>query len=66
MSQKSVEYHVCKGDYFGTLATGLSLVRQTVKDDKFKQIGIKTLNRIEKDLMFLQKEYKIAKINYKR
>lgn len=62
MSQKSVKFHIESGDYFGTLATVLSFIRQTIKDNKFKLVNIKTLNNLEKDLIFLQKECKIKKI----
>ena len=58
MSKKSVKFHIKSGDYFGTLATVLSLISQTPEYlDKYTE----SLNRIEKDLIFLQKEYKIIK-----
>lgn len=57
MSQKSVKFHVESDDYFGTLATILSLLRQTSSIGK----GSKILKRLEKDLMFLQKNYRIIK-----
>ena len=58
MSKKSLEFHIKSDDYFGTLATVLSLIRQTPEN-----IGkyIKTLDNLEKDLLYLQKEYKIVK-----
>lgn len=57
MSQKSVKFHVESDDYFGTLATILGLLRQTSNIGK----GNKILKRLEKDLMFLQKNYRIIK-----
>lgn len=58
MSKKSVKFHIKSGDYFGTLATVLSLIKQT---PKYINKHIKSLDRLEKDLIFLQKEYKIFK-----
>lgn len=55
MSQKSVKFHIKSDDYFGTLATILSLIRQS--NDNHKNLNI--LKRLEKDLLFLQKKYKI-------
>jgi hypothetical protein len=56
MSQKSVKFHIKSDDYFGTLATVLSLVSQTPENNKHHT---KTLEILVKDLMYLQKEYKI-------
>lgn len=58
MEQKSLEFHIKSGDYFGTLATILSLIRQTPECIKNH---IKSFDKIEKDLMFLQSNYKIVK-----
>lgn len=58
MSQKSVKFHIKSNDYFGTLATVLSIIKQTPEHIKEH---IKSINKIEKDLMFLQKKYRITK-----
>jgi len=58
MSRKSVKFHINSDDYFGTVATVLSLIKQT---PEYINKHIKSLNKLEKDLMFLQKEYKIIK-----
>lgn len=58
MSKKSVEFHIKSNDYFGTLATVLSLIKQTPESNKTL---IKTLSSLIKDLLYLQKEYKIIK-----
>ena len=63
MSKETVKFHIKSNDYFGTLATVLSLVRQTIKDNEFIETNIKVLDNLEKDLIFLQKEYKIVKNN---
>ena len=34
MSKKSVEFHIKSGDYFGTLATVISLAEQTILKNK--------------------------------
>lgn len=55
MSQKTVKFHINSNDYFGTLATILSMLRQS---PEYIKDHIKSLNKIEKDLMFLQKNIK--------
>jgi len=61
MSKKSLEFHIKSDDYFGTLAAVLSLIRQNIINKKNSDIHVKTLTGIEKDLMILQKGYKIIK-----
>lgn len=61
MSQKSVKFHIKSNDYFGTIATVLSLVEQSLYKKDFKKINIKILNKVEKDLVYLQNYYKIIK-----
>jgi hypothetical protein len=53
---KRLEFHVDQNDYFGTLATGLSLLleRRTKKQKEF-------LKKYADDLVYLQKLYKIIK-----
>ena len=58
MSNKTLEFHIKSGDYSGTLATILSLIIQTMESSNKH---IKTLENIVKELMYLQKEYKIVK-----
>lgn len=58
MSKKSLEFHIKSDDYFGTLAAVLSLISQTLENNKRHK---KTLENIVNDLMYLQKEYKIIK-----
>jgi hypothetical protein len=58
MSKKSVKFHVESNDYFGTLAAVLSLVRQTPINI---EQHAKNLEMAEKDLMLLQREYKIVR-----
>jgi len=58
MSKKSIEFHTKSDDYFGTLATVLSLIKQTPENNKQH---IRTLDNLIKDLLYLQKEYIIVK-----
>lgn len=58
MSKKSVLFHIKSNDYFGTVATVLNLIRQTPYNISKNNLII---TKIEKDLMFLQKDYKIIK-----
>ena len=55
----SVRRHVRSDDYFGTIATVLSLLRQQIKKDGAPNAARleKTLNNLERDLVFLQKNY---------
>lgn len=61
MSNKSLQFHIESNDYFGTLATALSFIKQTVNDKKFCNINKNNLEEIEQDLIFLQREYRIIK-----
>ncbi len=58
MSKKSIKFHVKSDDYFGTLATVLSLIKQTPENI---EKHTKSLNKLEKDLIFLQNNYTIVK-----
>lgn len=59
--EASVKFHVKSGDYFGTIATVLSLLKQQIKKNGAKNAALlkKTLKNLENDLMFLQKNYHI-------
>ena len=52
---ESVDFHVQAGDYFGSLATTLSLWRQQGLWPEIEGA------ELEKDLLLLQKEYTIRK-----
>lgn len=56
-----LKFHITSNDYFGTLATIISLIRQNIEKKEGYKLNIETLNKIEKDLMFLQNNYKIVK-----
>lgn len=70
--EASAKYHVEKNDYFGTLATIISLIYQKLKNEKEdnekedikreikeKKQLLKTLKNLEQDLVFLQNNYQI-------
>ena len=64
MHKKQLENHIENDDYFGTLATVLNMARQTLEKDMRgpkKNWHIKLLQSLEKDLMYLQENYKIDK-----
>ncbi|MFA5420889.1 MAG: hypothetical protein WC280_02615 [Patescibacteria group bacterium] len=58
--QKSAKFHIKEGDYFGTIATTLSLLSQEDVISDIKKIK-KYLKRMSKDLDYLQKNFKIVK-----
>lgn len=60
--EDSVKFHVASDDYFGTIATVISLLKQQSKKDGLKKTAIldKAFQNLEKDLMFLQKNYQIC------
>ena len=64
MSLKSVKFHIENNDYFGTVATTLSIVRQNIDNVNCQKEDIKALNNIEKDLLYLQKKFTIQKNTY--
>lgn len=59
--EASVKFHVENDDYFGTIATILSLIEQQIKKNGCRDQAVlrKTLKNLENDLMFLQKNYQI-------
>lgn len=65
MSKKTIIFHVNNNDYFGTLATILSLIKQNLQskyiDKNNYKINLKILSNLKKDLMLLQKDYIITR-----
>ncbi len=60
--KESVKFHIKKEDYFGTIATILSLIEQDLEKNEYKQEldrVKKSLNELKKDFIFLQKNYNI-------
>jgi len=61
MEKASLQFHIEKNDYFGTLATVLDLLRQDLRK-KGHRSNAETLQRLRDRLMYLQKGYRIEKI----
>lgn len=60
--EESVKFHVENDDYFGTMATVLSLLKQEIEKNNNSSEKIRnTFANMEKDFMWLQKNYKISK-----
>lgn len=57
----STKFHISQDDYFGTIATVLSLLRQAAekKPENITPDFYKALKNLEKDLVWLQKNYQI-------
>ena len=60
--EASVKYHISQDDYFGTIATIISLIRQKMNKNPAKcPLDFKeTLNSLESDLVWLQTNYQIT------
>ncbi len=61
----NLKFHIIINDYFGTLATILSLIRQNIKNKENNRFNMNILKKTEDNLIFLQKNYKIVKIKEK-
>jgi len=55
--KQELKFHISQDDYFGTLATVLSLLKQATSKEKSSKEDV--LENIENDLMFLQRNYRI-------
>jgi len=60
MSKESVEFHIKNDDYFGTLATVISLIRQNLESNGLSKNN-KSLVELENNLVFMQSNYIIIK-----
>lgn len=60
--EASVRFHVASDDYFGTLATILSLLKEDIKKSRRSDSGrlLTMLKDLENDLVFLQKNYRVS------
>ncbi|MDD3711101.1 MAG: hypothetical protein PHP37_00640 [Patescibacteria group bacterium] len=58
--KKSVNFHVKKNDYFGTLATIIELINQDNVLENKEELK-KLLKRLKKDLLYLQENFIIKK-----
>lgn len=58
--EKSVRFHIDNNDYFGTIATILNLLKQTINKSELEPHFWTILNNVEKDLLWLQNNYQIT------
>ena len=61
MKNKRVDFHIEIGDYFGTLATAIDLIRQCADDDGWTPEYSAMIERLRDDLMYLQRNHTISK-----
>ena len=57
MDREKVEFHIAAGDYFGTLATTLDLLRRALEKDGLQETHIELLERLTADLVYLQQNH---------
>ncbi len=60
-SRKGLHFHIEVDDYFGTLATVLDLLRQSLEKGGYPPEDSRVLIEIKDDLVYLQEYYKINK-----
>jgi len=61
MEKASLQFHIEKNDFFGTLATILDLVSQDLRK-KGHPSNAETLLRLRDDLVYLQRSHRIEKV----
>ena len=57
MNKEEVEFHITVGDYFGTLATTLDLLRQVLEKQGLHQEQAELLQRLSAELLYLQENH---------
>ena len=57
MSKKRIQFHISSDDYFGTLATTLDLLLQTIEKRGYRRRDGKLLVRLRNELLYLQAHY---------
>jgi hypothetical protein len=65
MTEASIQFHIEKNDYFGTLATVIDLVSQDLQKDGQNR-NAEILQRLRDNLVYLQRSHRIAKLRDKR
>jgi hypothetical protein len=61
MAKKNLHFHIRSGDYFGTLATVLDLLRQDLGRSGHRKRNARVLKQITRELLYLQSAFKIVK-----
>jgi hypothetical protein len=63
MDKKGIEFHIAVQDYFGTLATVLSLCSQNLRSGRLSPEEIAgDLSTMTEELSYLQKHYRIEEL----
>jgi hypothetical protein len=65
MTEASIQFHIEKNDYFGTLATVIDLVSQDLRKNGQNR-NAEILQRLRDNLVYLQRSHRIAKLRDKR
>jgi hypothetical protein len=61
MTEESLQFHIEKNDFFGTVATVLDLLRQDLARRRYHRHA-ETLTRLRDDLMYLQRSHRIERM----
>jgi hypothetical protein len=59
--RREVEWHIQAGDYFGTLATVLDLLRQLMDKQGYGRTEARLLEEVRDELVYLQESHRIVK-----
>lgn len=65
MTEASIQFHIEKNDYFGTLATVIDLVSQDLQKNGQNR-NAEILQRLRDNLVYLQRSHRITKLRDKR
>jgi hypothetical protein len=61
MTEASIQFHIAKNDYFGTLATVIDLVSQDLQKNGQNR-NAEILQRLRDNLVYLQRSHRIEKL----
>jgi hypothetical protein len=59
--RREIEWHIQAGDYFGTLATVLDLLRQLMDKQGYGRTEARLLAEVRDELVYLQENHRIVK-----
>lgn len=59
--EEAIEFHIKAGDYFGTLATIISLLKENIEQEGYTEENGRVLKRLEHRFMYLQDNYTIIR-----
>lgn len=67
---KGIKFHVKSSDYFATLASVLSIIKEKIEEEDYKKseknLIAEILKNLIKDCLYLQKNYSIIAKNKKK